>query len=113
MKAITNKTFAGFVQSLKQGVLDGYASCTKAEYRNGFYSAVVVKATDSEYVSSVTKVKEDECNAFKIAFFIEGLPKGKNVVVEEPALAPKQEVESPIQATIEKKPSRRSKKGGA
>jgi len=76
MKAITNKTFAGFVQSLKQGIMDGYASCAKAEYKNGFYSAVLEQKTDSGYVSAVTKMKEDETNSFKITFFVEGLANG-------------------------------------
>ena len=76
MKAISSKTFSVFVQSLKQGVLDGYASCAKAENKNGFFSAVLNKSVDSAYVSAVSKIKEDECNAFRITFFVEGLSHG-------------------------------------
>ena len=73
VKIIVNKTFSGFLSSLKQEILNGYASCAKSELRNGFFSAQLVKATDSKYVSAVSKMKEDECNAFKITFFVENL----------------------------------------
>lgn len=76
VKIVVNKTFSGFLSSLKQEILNGYASCAKSELRNGFFSAQLVKATDSKYVSAVSKMDEAETNAFKITFFVEGLGVG-------------------------------------
>lgn len=76
VKIVVNKTFSGFLSSLKQEILNGYASCAKSELRNGFFSAVLAKATDSKYVSAVSKMDEAETNAFKITFFVEGLGVG-------------------------------------
>lgn len=73
VKVVVNRTFSGFLSSLKQEILNGYASCAKSELRNGFFSAQLVKATDSKYVSAVSKMDEAETNAFKIAYFIESI----------------------------------------
>jgi hypothetical protein len=89
VKIIVNKTFSGFLSSLKQEILNGYASCAKSELRNGFFSAQLVKATDSKYVSAVSKMDEAETNAFRITFFVEGI--SSSVKAEDLRMVPTKE----------------------
>lgn len=52
--------WTSFVASLKSNLKLGYATCTKTEFRNGFYTASLTQGTDEAYVARLMSVSADE-----------------------------------------------------
>lgn len=57
---ICASNWTSFVASLKSNLKLGYASCTKTEFRNGFYTASLTQGTDEAYVAKLLNMTGDE-----------------------------------------------------
>lgn len=57
---ICASNWSSFVASLRSNMKLGYATCTKTEFRNGFYTASLAQGTDEAYVAKLLNMTGDE-----------------------------------------------------